>query len=363
MDTDLPEMSGNMENAIPSIGVERHEVKFTGDGDTYFRIWLVNTALSILTLGIYSAWAKVRRQKYITQNLWIAGSNFDFNADPISILKGRLIIGVLAVMFWFGDTLWIYLPLVALALFVPVYPWLVVRSLIFNMTQTSYRGVRFGFTKDYQSSYLAHTKALLISVFSLGIATPISILTLAKFKLNNIWIGRQKFHFGADSGLFFSRMLKAYAKAFVAAVVFFAFIFLFVLAAAQIGDSKLFMTISTFVVSLFGYVIMGSLSYALFRHVTFTTYIQGTRIGQIWMETGIQSQDLVALYIRNGFMSLVTLGLYLPYAQVNIMKELCKQTTLITPPGELETFTQAPAVPTETLAEAASDIWDIDIGI
>lgn len=33
---------------------------FTGSAGEYFRIWIVNIALSIVTLGIYSAWAKVR---------------------------------------------------------------------------------------------------------------------------------------------------------------------------------------------------------------------------------------------------------------------------------------------------------------
>lgn len=38
----------------------RHDFEFRGRGGEYFRIWIVNLALSLLTLGIYSAWAKVR---------------------------------------------------------------------------------------------------------------------------------------------------------------------------------------------------------------------------------------------------------------------------------------------------------------
>ena len=39
-------------------------IEFSGDGGEYFRIWIVNLALSVVTLGIYSAWAKVRRLRY-----------------------------------------------------------------------------------------------------------------------------------------------------------------------------------------------------------------------------------------------------------------------------------------------------------
>ena len=36
-------------------------LRFTGSGGEYFRIWAVNRTLTVLTLGLYSAWAKVRR--------------------------------------------------------------------------------------------------------------------------------------------------------------------------------------------------------------------------------------------------------------------------------------------------------------
>ncbi len=41
--------------------------EFTGEGSEYFRIWIVNVFLSVITLGIYSAWAKVRRMRYFLQ--------------------------------------------------------------------------------------------------------------------------------------------------------------------------------------------------------------------------------------------------------------------------------------------------------
>src|SRR5437016_993839 len=37
---------------------------FTGTGSEYFRIWVVNLLLTILTFGVFSAWAKVRRLQY-----------------------------------------------------------------------------------------------------------------------------------------------------------------------------------------------------------------------------------------------------------------------------------------------------------
>lgn len=38
-------------------------LEFRGTIAEYFKIWIVNIALSLLTLGIYSAWATVRTHK------------------------------------------------------------------------------------------------------------------------------------------------------------------------------------------------------------------------------------------------------------------------------------------------------------
>jgi len=70
-------------------------VVFTGRAGEYFGIWIVNLLLSIVTLGIYSAWAKVRRKKYFYNNTLIDNVGFDYHASPIAILKGRIIAVVL----------------------------------------------------------------------------------------------------------------------------------------------------------------------------------------------------------------------------------------------------------------------------
>ena len=56
---------------------------FTGSGQEYFRIWIVNLMLTVATLGIYSAWAKVRRLQYFDRNTQLGGAVFDFRGNPI----------------------------------------------------------------------------------------------------------------------------------------------------------------------------------------------------------------------------------------------------------------------------------------
>src|SRR5690348_14861168 len=67
-----------VEPAVPRTADHRFE--FHGDAREYFRIWIVNLALGIVTLGIYSAWARVRTQRYFYANTRLAGAPFDYQA-------------------------------------------------------------------------------------------------------------------------------------------------------------------------------------------------------------------------------------------------------------------------------------------
>ena len=41
------------------------KIEFTGAAREYFGIWIVNIILSVCTLGIYSAWAKVEEKRIL----------------------------------------------------------------------------------------------------------------------------------------------------------------------------------------------------------------------------------------------------------------------------------------------------------
>jgi uncharacterized membrane protein YjgN (DUF898 family) len=59
-----------------------YRFQFRGTGREFFRIWIVNFALTLITVGIYSAWAKVRTRRYFYGNTALAGHTFDYHASP-----------------------------------------------------------------------------------------------------------------------------------------------------------------------------------------------------------------------------------------------------------------------------------------
>src|SRR6476620_11445195 len=73
-----------------------YQLSFSGTASEYFRIWIVNLALSIATLGIYSAWAKVRRKRYFYSQTSLDGEPFEYTGQPVAILKGRVLAVIVA---------------------------------------------------------------------------------------------------------------------------------------------------------------------------------------------------------------------------------------------------------------------------
>ena len=153
---------------------DRVSLEFKGSGSEYFKIWIVNLFLSILTLGIYSAWAKVRRKRYLYGNTSIKGASFEYHASPITILKGRLIAVALLIVYSVLSELFPLVGFFLLILLFAFIPWIVWRSLRFNARMTSLRNVHFSFNGLLGKSYLCYLvipfifPLLISSLFSFG---------------------------------------------------------------------------------------------------------------------------------------------------------------------------------------------------
>lgn len=126
---------------------------FTGTGGEYFRIWIVNLILSILTLGIYSAWAKVRTNRYFYGNTQIDNTGFEYHAKPLAILKGRLFAVTLLLVYVLASQLFPAAGVAFMLLLLLATPWIIWKSMQFNARMTSFRNVRFGFYGSLRDAY------------------------------------------------------------------------------------------------------------------------------------------------------------------------------------------------------------------
>jgi len=131
-----------------------YPVTFTGRGGQFFKIWIVNILLTILTLYIYSAWAKIRSMRYFYGNTVIDGSSFEYHARPLQILLSRMVAALLFIGVTVGQSMSPYVTPIATAILFLIIPWAIWRSTKFTMRMTSYRNVRFGFDGSVWTLYL-----------------------------------------------------------------------------------------------------------------------------------------------------------------------------------------------------------------
>ncbi|MBB4015657.1 uncharacterized membrane protein YjgN (DUF898 family) [Chelatococcus caeni] len=174
--------------AMPA-GGRIEQFTFAGSAREYFGIWIVNVLLTIVTLGIYSAWAKVRRMRYFYGSTRLAGSSFDYHARPVKILIGRIIVVTAIVIY---NVLANLAPLAGLAVslvLLPVVPWLLQRGLRFNARVTSFRNVRFDFAGGYWGAARAFVLGPVIAVLSLGILAPVTSRWLWRYVVGNLRYG------------------------------------------------------------------------------------------------------------------------------------------------------------------------------
>jgi uncharacterized membrane protein YjgN (DUF898 family) len=178
---------------LPAASQDFHRLSFTGNAAEYFGIWIVNILLTIITLGIYSAWAKVRRNRYFYGNTVLLGRAFEYHAKGKQIFIGRLIVlGYLVVY----NIILAVLPVAGLVLGLVVlcfFPWLIMRGLRFSARVTSYRNVRFNFAGKMGGAFIAFMAGPVMAVLSLGILAPLASRWMYRYLGNNLRYGGRSF--------------------------------------------------------------------------------------------------------------------------------------------------------------------------
>ncbi len=107
-------------------------LEFTASTAAYFRIWIVCKLLTLLTLGLYAPWARLRKQRFLAQHWVLDGQRFQVEFNPVAKFKGRLIVYSVLLLGLALSLLYPYFQpaLIALA-FLPA-PLLLTRSNQFN---------------------------------------------------------------------------------------------------------------------------------------------------------------------------------------------------------------------------------------
>ncbi|MEP7314023.1 MAG: YjgN family protein [Pseudomonadota bacterium] len=341
--------------------------EFRATGGEYFRIWIVNLLLSIVTIGIYSAWAKVRRLRYFYGSTSLDGASFEYHGRPIQILKGRLIAFAGYLLLVIPGRFYPLLNLLLFPLIVFGIPWVIMRSRAFQLRMTSWRGLRFKFHGTYGGAMGAYIGWVLLSIVSLGILWPVAVWKRVNYLLANSAYGTQRFTFVTTKGVFYAfciiAVLLLIAVGCVSAVVFGSLAGL--LSSSGAADPRVALTV--FLKSGGFLVVAGAgalflVVAAYFQKSLLNASFGGVVIGPHRLVSRLRTGPLAWIFITNLLAMVCTLGLFYPWAKVRQARYQLANMALLTE-GDLDRFTAAAGVGVDAIGEEIGDFFDIDFGL
>jgi uncharacterized membrane protein YjgN (DUF898 family) len=350
------------------IRLEPQAVRFHGSGSEYFRIWIVNLLLTLLTLGIYSAWAKVRRLQYFYRNTELAGSSFEYHGQPLSILKGRIIAIGLLLIYQHGFDVSKLVGLLSLVVLAAVLPVLLRNSLRFRLHNSSYRGLRFRFKGTVAGAYETFLFGAVGTLFTLYILAPLFHQRLKAYQHGNAWFGQTRFSFRARIGEFYGIYGMALLMFFG---IFIAGIVLGVVAAGamhgllphgQSGDKPDLTVMAPFFITgvLLFYLplilVVGPYVNARLQNLIWNN----TRLGEHRFQYRLSARRLCWLYSSNLLGIVFTLGFFSPWAMVRLARYRAECMTVI-PASAMDEFLADQSQEVGATGEEAASVFDIDI--
>jgi uncharacterized membrane protein YjgN (DUF898 family) len=384
--------------AMPTATMRRElEIRFTGSGSEYFRIWIVNLLLTLVTLGIYYPWAKVRRLKYFHGNTLVGGQPMGFHADPKKMLRGYLLVVVMLVLYSLAGNFSPLAGLVAFVIVTAIWPALLKSSMQFRLANTSWRGLRLRFRGSVGGAYAAMLPLFvpaLVLVAALaavpdqakppewfGIVTLVTMVfalvlapwlwwNLKKYQHDHYAYGPEQTALSASAGSFYGVFLKTFG------VTLLGFVFLFVVAFAittlagvaffASGGSRTNPVLMIMIGIVFFAV--GLLAVQLMPRPYFTSRMQNllwsrTASTNIGFASSLRFWPLLGLTLKNWLLVVITIGLYWPFAAIAVARMRLESVRLLFDVDPQTLADQARAAEGEAAGDAAGDLFGLDIGL
>jgi uncharacterized membrane protein YjgN (DUF898 family) len=381
---------------------QAHPLEFTGSGSEYFRIWIVNLLLTLVTLGLYHPWAKVRKLRYFYGNTRLAGHAFDFHGEPMRMLRGYLLVGALFALYAFAGQISPVAGLVALVIVAAIWPALLRASLRFRLAQTSWRGLRFQFNGDTAGAYKAllpgfvavilmlaasvamvpdaevaaaapraklppppaWALALFFTSFALLLAAmPYTFWLLKRYQHDNYQYASVRTRFTAGAGSFYKLGLKAFGLLLLCALVGGAAAALFGggLVASGARGFAAFVAGLLGVVAVYGVMLFVVQPYVVSRFQNLVW--PRTESRTIGFASALRFGPLARLMAVNWILIVLTLGLYWPFAAVALARARLQAVEVLAR-GDLDALVaRGSATMRDASGDAAADLFGVDLGL
>jgi uncharacterized membrane protein YjgN (DUF898 family) len=202
-------MSDQTDSALPKTAISER-LTYNGSGNELAILMFKNLALTILTLGIYSAWGRTNTRRYLWGQISFMGDRGAYTGTGKELFKGWMIVIGSYIAIYAGIFILKFihplLVIVSFPLFIYLFALAIYGGSRYRLSRTSWRGIRFGMEKDKASTkefvILAFKNVALIMV-TLGFYAPYFQNNIRRFLINKARFGTAKFNFEGNNKDFF----------------------------------------------------------------------------------------------------------------------------------------------------------------
>jgi uncharacterized membrane protein YjgN (DUF898 family) len=310
--------------------------RFHGTGGELFVLFLKNGFLTLITLGIYSAWGKAALYRFFFSNTEFAGHRFQFTGTGkeifLGILKAFLLLGaILAGAFALSVVLTFVMPKAfASAVFVTaIYGGIILLSAYslfastrYRLSRARYRGLAFrleGSPWEFTQSVILK---VLFCILTLGLYSPVLLHHIKSRLFNQMRYGNLKFAWDAPIKEYWVLCIKGY-----------------------------FLSIFTL-----------GIYYFFWKPQMYTFIRKHLTLGGQRFQGSFTPGQFAAQVFTNIFLAIVTLGFALPWILVRDVQFRLAHLALENP-EILEAAVKAEAQKGGATAESLAGIFDMDVGV
>ena len=386
--------------AVPPGTIEPYPLKFTGSGGEFFRIWLVNLLLNVVTLGFYTPFARRRTAQYFYGHTDVAESPLEFAAQQKKMTLGFLIVVFLYLAFRVasdtGQDVVVTLFLFGIAVAAP-YLW--GSAMRFRLNATRWRGIRLRFAASHGEIYRASWPVFVIAAtwaafvvtaaalepeggYNKDAIGPMLGVTLVALAITFFCVVRLEYNYkrllvaqariGGEPGRwnpvyadFLRIWLMTLLLLVVGAVAVTSVMALFAtgVAAAFRGKGALGIVLAVLIVLL-------TIVLLFFASSPARAYREARIFQLVWNNVGVstiarfkcnlRTSDYVLLRLKNMVLSLLTLGFYRPFAMISEYRMKTDSVTLHVK-GGLEQLAGRLARDEQGIGDAIADAAGLDL--
>ncbi|MCY4192112.1 MAG: YjgN family protein [Rhodospirillaceae bacterium] len=328
-----------------------HKLNHDGRGAELVLIFLVNLALTILTLGIYRFWAKTRIRQYVWRHTSLLDERLEYTGRGLEMFIGFLF----ALVLFYGPIIGVYVwlfsvtpspgdtpaeaqiqTLLILNIFVLViifgaallYYVALFAAYRYRASRTSWFGIRGGMEGSAWTYGFLGLGLGLLNVMSLFWTKPWADSVVFKYRLSRSWFGSKKFESTLDSRGLWSPYALAWAITAIASAsalwIFLAVAFPVIQQMAtgsrppspQVFFQFQIMIIALFLVPIIAY----QLGVCWYKAALVRNIARNLSYDSVRFRTEVSGGEVFALRIPNFLLMMFTLGLAYPYVVLRVAR-------------------------------------------